>query len=344
MRVTIKKIAEMANVSRGTVDRVLNNKPGVKDETRKRVKEIAEALGYKPNIVAKTLVNLKKTITLGVIIAPDHNPFVNEIKRGISVASQELYDYGVKIDMQTMKSLDAEEQIGILRRLLKSGVSGISMVPIEDDTVRDYINKIIAKGIPVVTFNSDIKCTQRMCFVGQDHIIGGRVAGGLMCKLLNGKGKVAIITSSASLLCHRQRIQGFVDKINEEKAEIEIIKIVENQDMDAVAFQHALSLCETVPDIKGIYLTGGGADGLGKAIKMLGLQGKIKIVSHDFVPGTIELIKEKVIDFTIGQDPYRQGYLPLRILFDYLISGKVPAEDFIKTNIDIRTDENIDFV
>ncbi|MHB8063558.1 MAG: LacI family DNA-binding transcriptional regulator [Ruminiclostridium sp.] len=343
MRVTISKIAELSNVSRGTVDRVLNDRPGVKDEVRKKVKEIAETLDYKPNLIAKTLVNLKKPIKIGVIIAPDYNPFVSEIKRGIEVAAQELYDYGVNIDVQTMQSLDYNEQISILKRLINDGVSGIAIVPIENDAIRSYLNEIRDNGIPIVTFNSDIKDTKRICFVGQDHLIGGRLAGGLMGKMLSNGAKVAIITSSLNLLCHKQRIEGFKAKITEEHKNIEIVEIVENEDIDSKAFELTLSICKRINNLNGIYLTGGGASGLGKALKVLGIQKQVKVISHDFVPGTIELLKEKIIDFTIGQDPYRQGYLPVKILFDYLMSGKMPEEDFIRTNVDIRTEENIDF-
>jgi len=344
MRVTIKKIAELANVSRGTVDRVLNNRPGVKEDVRKKVKEIADALDYKPNMIGKALVNLKKPIDIGVILAPDYNPFVDEIKRGVQSAYQELYDSGVKIDVQVIKSLDAEEQINALNRLLKDGVSAISMVPIENDVIRECMNKIIENGIPIVTFNSDIKGTNRLCFVGQDHILGGRVAGGLMGKVLKGTGKIAIITSSLNLLCHQQRIEGFKTKIAEDYRDIEIVKIQDNEDMEVKAFELTLSFCEKIKDLSGIYITGGGVSGLGKALKILGRGGEMKVVCHDFVQSTIDLLKERVIDFTIGQDPFRQGYLPVRILYDYLISGKTPEDEFIKTNIDIRTEENINLV
>lgn len=344
MRVTIKKIAELANVSRGTVDRVLNNRPGVKDDIRKKVKDIADALEYKPNLIGKTLVNLKNPIKIGVIIAPDYNPFVDEIKRGIKAASEDLYDYGVKIDVQAMKNIDVTEQIGILDNFVKEGVTAISMFPIEHGLIRNYINKLVDSRIPVVTFNSDIKDTGRLCFVGQDHLMGGRVAGGLMGKILNGKGRIAIITSSLNLLCHRQRIDGFKAKMEGEFKDIKIVKIAENEDKDSSAFELTLSLCERSNNIDGVYITGGGTSGLGKALKILGLEKSIKVISHDFVQGTIELVKERVIDFTIGQDPFRQGYLPVRILFDYLMSGKVPSEDFIRTNIDIRTEENIGLI
>ena len=66
--VTIKKIAEIAGVSRGTVDRVLNNRPGVNAETYHKVKEIADKLGYEPNMAGQMLAARKKKIRLGFIV------------------------------------------------------------------------------------------------------------------------------------------------------------------------------------------------------------------------------------------------------------------------------------
>lgn len=83
MSVTIKQIAALANVSRGTVDRVLNNRPGVNPDTREKVLRIAKELHYQPNFLAKALVNSKENIKLGVILTPDYNPFIHEIIKGI---------------------------------------------------------------------------------------------------------------------------------------------------------------------------------------------------------------------------------------------------------------------
>lgn len=344
MRVTIKKIAELANVSRGTVDRVLNNRPGVRDEVRKRVKEIAEALNYKPNMLGKALVNLNKEMSIGVLLAPDYNPFVDEIKRGIKSAYQEIKDFGVKIDVEVIRTLDANEQLTILNKMENENISAVALVPIDQGVIREKIDSLVENGIPVVTFNSDINDTRRLCFVGQDHIKGGRAAAGLMGKLLNGEGRIAVITSSHNLLCHQQRMEGFKRKLEEKYKNIEIVRIEENEDRDDKAFEITLTYCNKISDLKGIYITGGGVSGLGKGLKVAGKSGLVRVVCHDFVPGTVELLKEGIIDFAIGQDPYHQGYLPVKILFEYLLTDKRPDEEFIETNVDIRTEDNIDLI
>ncbi len=342
MRVTLKQIAELANVSRGTVDRVINDKPGVRDEVRKRVKEIAEELDYRPNIFAKRLSNINKIYKIGVILAPDYNPFVDEIKRGIQSANNELKNFGVEIDVEVMKRLDAGEQLEILDHFIDEKVAGISMVPIYDNVIKEKVNSIIGNDIPVVFFNSDLEGTNRLCFVGQDHLKGGRVAAGLLGKVLRGNGKVALITSSLNLLCHEMRIKGFVDKIKGCYPQIEVVSITENEDKDDEAFYITLKYLESIKKLKGIYITGGGVGGLGKALKVKKMMNKINVVCHDFVPGTILLLKEGVVDYAIGQDPYNQGYMPIKILFDYILANKKPAKNFMELNIDIRTEDNID--
>ena len=68
MGVTINDIAKKANVSRGTVDKILHNRPGVSDEIRANVMRIASELGYKPNVVGKALSHQKKPHKIGDIL------------------------------------------------------------------------------------------------------------------------------------------------------------------------------------------------------------------------------------------------------------------------------------
>lgn len=342
MRVTIKKIADIAKVSRGTVDKVLNNRPGVSDEVRKRVMEIAAALDYKPNIIGKALNNQKNPFLIGIIIPPDTNPFFSDIKKGISAAYQELKDFGVEIDCQVMKSLDAKEQLNNIDYLLEKGISALVLAAIEDQIIRDAINKMADNRIPVVTFNSDITETRRLCFVGQDLVKSGRVAAELLGKVLQGQGRVAVITGSHHVLAHNQRVEGFNTLLAAEYPEIEIVASFETLDQDAVSFERTLAALEEHPDLNGIYIAAGGIGGACKAIKLAGQGQRIRVICTDFITDTIEFMKEGVVDFAIGQDPFAQGYRPIKILSDVLFYGQAPETEFIETKIDIRVKENID--
>jgi len=342
MRVTIKKIADIAKVSRGTVDKVLNSRPGVSDEVRERVKQIATTLNYKPNIIGKALANQNKPITIGIVITSDDNPYYTDVKRGIDAAYQEYKDFGIKIEFAVMQITNEEEQLKAINKLLDKGISALVINAVDHEAVRDSINRVIDSRIPVVTFISDIIGTNRMCFVGHDLLKGGRVAGQLMGKLINGEGKVAIITGPYNLLAHKLRTSGFEAVIENEYKNIEIVQKVDNNDNDSISFELTYSLLESIKNLKGLYITGGGVEGAGKAIKLLGMGGKIKVICFDFVPETIKLAKEGIIDFAIGQDPFFEGYKPVKVLCDYFFTGQLPETNQIFTKVDIRVKENID--
>lgn len=341
MRATLRQIADISGVSRSTVDKVINNRIGVSDEVRERVKSIADELGYQPNIIGKALAYQNKPFVIAVVM-PKNN-FTKEAKVGVDKAYEELKDFGIKIECYTTKDYDVAEQISVINYLIDRKVSGLIVRPVDVINIKLAIDKAVENNIPVVTFNSDVAGSRRMCFVGQDLVKAGRVAGNIMAKLLNGCGKVAVITGSYDLMALSQRLEGFKSVIENEYPLIEIVDIIETKEQRVLIFQKTLSLLKNVKDLKGIYVTGGRLGEVGKAVKLMKKSGEIKIVCFDFYPEIVKLVKQGVIDFAIGQDPVAQGYKPVKVLFEYLFNGKRTESDHIKTTIDIREKENIDF-
>ena len=90
---TIKDIADLAGVSRGTVDRVLNNRGAVNSQTAEKIMEIVRALDYRPNKAGTALAAQKKKYRIGVILFSEHNPFFDEVMEGVRRKAAELQDY-----------------------------------------------------------------------------------------------------------------------------------------------------------------------------------------------------------------------------------------------------------
>ncbi|MEG0767278.1 MAG: LacI family DNA-binding transcriptional regulator, partial [Clostridia bacterium] len=107
--ITSKEIAELAGVSRGTVDRVLNRRGGVRAEVEKQVLEIAAQWGYEPNRAGKALVTRKK-ISLGVVVNALGNPFYDEVLRGMEAAAADFSDFSISLVMKKIKGYRMEEQ------------------------------------------------------------------------------------------------------------------------------------------------------------------------------------------------------------------------------------------
>ena len=202
MSVTIKQIAELANVSRGTVDKVLNHRPGVKAETKTKILQIAKELNYQPNFLGKALVQSKEPTKLGIILTPDYNPYIQALLRGINQAKEEFAPFNLDISIKMLVTLEPAELVNLLTDMSSDSYDGIAVFPIDDEQVKSKINQLADQGIIIITFNSKIEGIHDLCFLGQDHVQGGAAAAGLMGRLLPCGGEIGIIISSHNLSCN----------------------------------------------------------------------------------------------------------------------------------------------
>ncbi len=342
MSVTIKQIAELANVSRGTVDKVLNNRPGVKAETKTKILQIAKELNYSPNFLGKALVQSKAPTKLGIVLTPDYNPFIQATLKGIHQASEEFSAFGIKIDIKMLTTLEPAELVNLLTDMNMDGYDGIAIFPLDDVQVKSKINQLADQGTAIITFNSKIEGIHDLCFLGQDHMQGGSAAGGLMGRLLPDGGDVGIIISSNHLSCHQCRLTGFKNKLKNHYPNLNIVEVRENQDRKEEAFKITLEYCNRYPELRGIYITGGGIGGVGSALDIAEKGKKIKVICHDLVPDTVTLLQNGTVDFAIGQSARYQGYQLVKILFDYIIKRQKPDSYYIRVPITIATEDTID--
>jgi catabolite control protein A len=118
--VTIYDVAREAGVSMATVSRVVNNNPNVKPQTRKKVYEAIERLGYRPNAVARGLAS-KKTTTVGVVIPDISNAIFAEVARGIEDIAN-MYHYNIILCNSDKKK---EKEIRVINTLLEKQVDGL---------------------------------------------------------------------------------------------------------------------------------------------------------------------------------------------------------------------------
>lgn len=336
---TIKEIAEIAGVSRGTVDRVLNNRGSVSESTARRVREIAEKLNYQPNKAGLVLAAQKKNLKIGVILFNDSNPFFKEVLDGVHAKEKELSGYNCQILIRQV-SFDETSQFNAMEELLTEGIHGLVISPYNSPYIAAEIDRYNDLGIPVITLNTDIN-SKRIAYVGSNYLLSGETAAGLLGRMTFGDVKVGIVTGSSHVLCHTERIAGFTSNLMRHYPNIQIIDTVENHDNDVESFEKVTEMLTSHPQINALYFVAGGVYGGCKAVLSLGLTEKIKIFTYDNVSTTSDLVKQGIITATICQQPYKQGYWPLDLLSRYLIEGATPENELNYVDIDIRIRENI---
>lgn len=328
MAVTIKKIAEVSGVSRGTVDRVLNNRGKVSKKTEQKIRECAEKLGYKPNLAGKALAARKKNYVIGVIISSDGNIFFDDILDSIKSEAKVYEEYGIKVVLKTMKGYDVDTQIKLIESI-QDDISSLIITPIDENIVRDKINYLCDKGVGVVTLNTDIKNSKRLAYVGTDYYKGGQIVAGII-NLISPYANIGIIQGTNKLYGHNQRVLGFKDEVKTYK-NLNIKAISECEDDDVISYEKTIEMLKDNEDIDTIFIVAGGVYGVCKAI--IQKQKNINIVCFDEIPKTIEMLKKDIIKVTISQQPKIQGKKVMDIIFDYLIKGEKPQnENYIIEN------------
>lgn len=340
MKVTIKKIAEIAGVHPATVDKVLHNRPGVSDEVRERVQKLIDELGYKPNPAGRVLQQQgKEFIIAAILVKVDALPY---IRAGIEKGIREQTGLDIKIHWYLTSYSDAGQQAQYIDIAVEEKADGIIISPISSNRVREAINRAADAGIPVIAANSDIEGTRRLCYVGQDGLRASRVAGRTMGNLLRGSGRIAIISSaidSENNSYHvKVREDGFRDFLRETFPDIEIVTAVESFEDPEITYRETLNLLQNRRDLDGLYVTCGGLSQVGDAIRESG-RTDLKVISFEKYPEILELLREDIIDCTIDSELERQGAVPVQIIMDQLVLKKSPPEENIFTDIRILIKE-----
>jgi len=338
MKVTMKEIAEIAGVHRSTVDKVLHNREGVSDEVRKKIQKIIDELDYRPNVLGRALQMQQNPIVIAAVLVKVDA--LDKIREGIEKASEEFKNFNVKIEYYIIKELSASEQVKTLEALVEKKVDGIIIIPINRSKTRDAINQAVDAGIPVITTNQDIENCRRLCFVGQGMERGAKVAGRLMKEFLRESGKIAVITNSNNLLSVKKREVVFKEFLKDKAQEIQIVETIETNDEPMTAFKKTYELLKEIPDLDGLYITCGCVRDIGYAVRLMEIQGKLRVISFEDYQDIIELMEDDTVTATLATDLNGQGYYSVKLLFEKIVYGNTPVKDFFETPLEIMVREN----
>ncbi len=339
MPVTVKQIAELAGVSRGTVDRALNGRGNVRPEVEKKILSIAKELGYTPNRAGKALAYQRKNLSFGIIANADGNEFFDEVLRGAQTAVDEYADFGIALKIEGGRRYDVEQQLRQLTEMQQAGVSGIAISPINVPEIEQKINQLISSGIQVLTVNSDIENTKRIAYVGCNYYRSGITAGGML-RLIRPSGvRAGIVTGSVRMLGHNRRMKGFSDVLKTMEDSF-VSDICESLDEREVAYQATKNMLSSYPEINTLYFAAAGSVGGIQAAVDLG-RNDLTVIASDDTDEIRSMMEKGLIQATICQEPYRQGYRSMQILFDAVVNNTLPAEEYCYMENIIRIKENL---
>jgi LacI family transcriptional regulator len=315
LRATLIDIAREAGVSAATVDRVLNNRAGVRARTREVVLETAQRLGY----IAEGTVTLtarpqrKEAIRLAFVLPAGTNAFIKLLHRQIEIQAMTKPGLGVRV--LTIEGFNPDRLARTLQDL-NGKVDGIGVIALDHPTVREAIRSLAADGVKVVTLVSDILHVPRAAYIGIDNRAAGRLAGYLVSRFLpkGTEAKIALFAGSLSYRGHEEREMGFRHIMAEEFPNLRIVELLEVQDDRDRAYEEASSLLDRHPDLAAIYNIGGGNPGIARALKERGREHSTIYLGHEVTHDTRELLLDGTMDAVIDQNPRVEAREALNLL------------------------------
>lgn len=290
---------------------------------------------------ASLIQSVDKTLEF-VFIPKVIHPWYDVVQDGAEAAAVDLAEMGVNVTIK----FDPPTVADITKHMekIESNVSrhpdGIAIAALDPASEAQLINDAIEAGVNVITFDTDAPDSNRPLYVGHNKDFNdGYGLGKYLAEVIGKKGEIGILSGSLSAPNHVGRVKGFKAAI----AEYPNIKIVfERADNDDL--QKAVELTENAlqanRNLVGIFGCNASAPiGAARAIKLAGKAGKVHIVGMDDLDETLQLIAEGVIDATMAQRQWEQGYWSVMYMTALNMNHTIPSEH--QTGSRIITKDNL---
>jgi ribose transport system substrate-binding protein len=262
--------------------------------------------------------------------------------------AKELSEQGpLAVELLTVgpASADAVEQARIMDDLIARGVDGIAVSCNDPTACVAPIDRAVAAGIPVMTWDSDSPNSNRFTFLSIDNYAEGQTAADLLARTIGRRGKVAVITGVLGGLNLDQRVAGFQARLAEAYPDMQIVRVFASNEDINLGVQGVEETMQAHPDLRGWFFAGmwplfadRGSMPLWEAASR---GGRVKTVAFDTLPLELDLLRDGYLEALIGQRYWRWGYDSVQMVYDYVVAGK-RYPPFIDTGVDIVTRKNVD--
>ena len=317
----IKQIAKLANVSIGTIDRVLHKRGGVSKDTEEKILKIIKETGYQKNMMASRLklASVKK-IKFAVLIPEtgDKYSYWKLPKKGISKAVDELKELGVKVDYFQFVGSSASFREASQQIFLKN-YDAIVTVPFFEKECNELLKKAKSKNMPVVFLDTEIELNNPAYFIRQNSHVAGMVAGRLLHGLVGNTGKYFIVNILNDLgiqVNNKQREDGFRAFFESIGQEVDI-RTISHPLNDTFKISKEMETWFKGNDPKGIFVTNSRAHLIPDILSTHEVSNTF-LMGFDLNKKNLQYLKSNQIDFLINQQPSYQGYVAIKNLFNYL--------------------------
>jgi simple sugar transport system substrate-binding protein len=267
------------------------------------------------------------------------NPFFVPTRYGIEDACTLL---GVRHEWTGSTRSDVGEMLAAMRRAIRGRAHGIAVSVIDPRAFNRPTAEALAEGIPVISYNADgARANRRLSYVGQDLYQSGLKFGSRVAELV-GEGDVFLFIATPGQLNIQPRIDGALDAIRDSGKPIRTRVVATGPDVRREQARIEATYREH-RNLRGMFaVDGGSTQGVAEVMRKHRLREQgVRAGGYDLLPKTLRAIADRHLDFTIDQQPYLQGFLPILQLFLATYSGGLVAPADTNTGLHFVTRANV---
>lgn len=283
-RPTIHDVAREAGVSSATVDRVLNGREKVREETARKVYEAARLIGYHaaPLIGQRVQAELPR-LRLGLVLHKERQAFYQQFKAEAERAVSQAV--GVRASLQVaFAASQSPKDFTDLMEGMAGRVDAIAATAITHAEVTEAVIRLNAKGTPCFSLLNDFAQGVRQNYFGLNNLKVGRIAAHMIATASHTAGKIAVFVGGYRWHGHELRETGVRSYFREYAPQFQILDTLINLETRQLTYEATLDLLSRHPDLRGIYCAGGGMEGAIAAIREARAPGEVALVVNELTP------------------------------------------------------------
>lgn len=343
---TIKDIAKIAKVSAGTVDRVLHDRGGVSEKTKKLVKKIIEDYGFEPNLIARNLkLNREYNLIVLIPFSDESSPFWKYPKKGMHKAIKEVSNFGAKVDVHYFDQYDPSSfEKELIKVLSIKNADGLVLSPhfVHESSKHKILFDQLK--IPYIFINTDMEGFNNTSFVGQDSFKSGYLSARLF-DISQTKGSTILVMEAMGEIENYQglanRLKGFRKYFENNPTSSLTIETLEIPKFGSNITKALTKKLITSNNIRGIFVPSIKINLIGKYLEEFEIE-MDTVVGYDLTVDNLKYLESGAISFLIGQEPFNQGYNSVKLLFDHL-AYNVPLKNKYMSPIQVIMRENLEY-
>jgi simple sugar transport system substrate-binding protein len=278
---------------------------------------------------ASSIFGFSKALKFTLVNHVTTNVFFTPTQNGAADACKLL---GCSYQWTGSQTSNVGEMVNSINSAITAGVNGIATTLVDPSAFNRPVAKALAANIPVVAYNADAAGNPRLAYIGQDLFVSGQQMGEHIAALVPS-GDVALFIATPGALNIQPRIDGAQATLKKHPS------IKTHVVATGAAVPAELTVVNSYavghPNTKGLFaVDGGSTQGIAQVIRKQNLRSKgVKGGGYDLTPVTEQLLGAGDLDFTIDQQPYLQGFLPILELYMYNASQTLTGPGDVNTGL-----------